>query len=222
MQPPHLDRSPYRPVVDIISRKDALAQGLTHYFTGKPCKRGHVNERFAGNGHCVACHKGWNAAHPELARARRERIAADPSLLAAERERGRRYFKENQAVVTQRQVERKRAQRQQDPSFRLRHALRNRIWNALSKQSVWKADGTAALIGCSRETLLKHLEAQFLPGMTWENYGQWHVDHVRPCASFDLADLEQQRACFHYSNLQPLWRQDNLSKGAALPAPAYA
>ena len=65
-----------------------------------------------------------------------------------------------------------------------------------------------------------HLEAQFKPGMTWDNYGLkgWHVDHIRPCASFDLRDPEQQRRCFHYTNLQPLWAEENLKKGSG-PVP---
>jgi len=49
----------------------------------------------------------------------------------------------------------------------------------------------------------------------WDNYGSgWHIDHIRPCSSFDLSDEEQQRACFHHSNLQPLWVKDNLEKGS--------
>jgi hypothetical protein len=50
--------------------------------------------------------------------------------------------------------------------------------------------------------------------MTRENHGLWHVDHIRPCASFDLTDPEQQAICFHYTNLQPLWAIDNIKKGA--------
>jgi hypothetical protein len=55
---------------------------------------------------------------------------------------------------------------------------------------------------------------RFRPGMTWENYGPvWHVDHIKPCAKFDLTDPDQQRACFHFSNLQPLFADENLRKG---------
>lgn len=69
------------------------------------------------------------------------------------------------------------------------------------------------LIGCDIDYLWKHLIAQFTEGMKVENYGEWHMDHIKPCASFNLEDEEQQRECFHYSNLQPLWAEDNLSKG---------
>jgi hypothetical protein len=62
------------------------------------------------------------------------------------------------------------------------------------------------LLGCTIDFLKEYLEARFLPTMTWENYGTlWHIDHIIPCASFDLRDLEQQKACFHYTNLQPLF-----------------
>lgn len=59
-----------------------------------------------------------------------------------------------------------------------------------------------------------HLAALFRPGMTWENYGIWHVDHIKACAKFDLSLPAQQKICFHYSNLQPLWALDNIRKGA--------
>ena len=68
------------------------------------------------------------------------------------------------------------------------------------------------LIGCSISDLVKHLENQFIEGMSWKNYGKWHIDHIRPCASFNLLNEDEQRACFHYSNLQPLWAIDNLKK----------
>ena len=59
-----------------------------------------------------------------------------------------------------------------------------------------------------------HIERLWLPGMTWANYGLWHIDHIRPCASYNLLLLSHQRACFHYTNLQPMWAGDNLRKGA--------
>ena len=49
--------------------------------------------------------------------------------------------------------------------------------------------------------------------MTWENHGEWHIDHIKPCASFNLLNEDEQKKCFHYTNLQPLWASENLSKG---------
>jgi len=76
-------------------------------------------------------------------------------------------------------------------------------------------------IGCSIDDLKSHLEKSFTDGMSWENYGVhgWHIDHIRPCCSFDLTDPEQQRECFHYTNLQPLWAEDNLAKGGRYEFP---
>jgi hypothetical protein len=72
------------------------------------------------------------------------------------------------------------------------------------------------LLGCSIKEAAKHIELQFVEGMSWSNYNYWtwHIDHIRPCSSFDLLDPAQQAECFHYTNLQPLWAEDNLAKGA--------
>ena len=77
-----------------------------------------------------------------------------------------------------------------------------------------KSDKTLELLGASVTFVKKYLESLFQPGMSWDNYGEWHVDHIIPCASFDLNDPEQQKKCFHYTNLQPLWAADNIAKGA--------
>ena len=64
--------------------------------------------------------------------------------------------------------------------------------------------------------LKQHLKKQFKKGMSWDNYGKWHIDHIKPCASFNLDDTEEQRRCFNFSNLQPLWVKDNLQKGSKI------
>lgn len=99
-----------------------------------------------------------------------------------------------------------------DPNYRLSRILRDRIRTALKRDSAKKCESSVALLGCSVDEARKHIEAQFLTGMTWENHGKWHIDHIRPCASFDLTDPEQQKQCFHYTNLQPLWAEDNIRK----------
>ena len=101
-----------------------------------------------------------------------------------------------------------------DPHFKLKVQLTHRIYSALKVKGISKSKRTMKLLGCTVEELLKHLESKFQSGMTKENYGKWHVDHIRPCASFDLTDPKQQSICFHYTNLQPLWAKDNIRKGA--------
>lgn len=101
-----------------------------------------------------------------------------------------------------------------NPSLKLAAYMRSRIYGALKKQI--KSASTEQLLGCSIEELWNYLESKFQPGMTRENYGQWHIDHIKPCASFDLLNYDQQKKCFHYTNLQPLWAKDNLSKGAKI------
>ena len=70
----------------------------------------------------------------------------------------------------------------------------------------------------SIEDLRFHLQKNWLPGMSWENYGYygWHIDHIIPCSKFDLSKLEEQKKCFHFTNLQPLWALDNIKKSNKL------
>ncbi len=106
----------------------------------------------------------------------------------------------------------KKTYRENNLNARIADGMRARVWKVL--KGVAKSASILELLGCSIEYLKEHLESQFQDGMTWENYGftSWHMDHIIPCASFDLTDKEQQRQCFHYSNLQPLWATDNLRK----------
>jgi hypothetical protein len=111
----------------------------------------------------------------------------------------------------------RRNRRQTNPAFKIATVLRTRMYGVLA--GLRKSAPTVKLLGCSLEDFKKYLEARFLPGMSWENHGAkgWHVDHVIPCAAFDLTDPEQQKICFHHTNLQPLWARDNLRKSASLP-----
>jgi hypothetical protein len=102
-----------------------------------------------------------------------------------------------------------------DPEFKVIEQQRTRIRWALENQNTRKSSRTIELLCCSARWLVAWLEVQFRPGMTWENHGSgWHVDHIRPCSTFDLTDPQQQKLCFHYTNLQPLFPPENLSKHA--------
>jgi len=124
-------------------------------------------------------------------------------------QRAREVRLKNKDVINARKREKEQIRRDNDPKYRLRHNLSTRLWLAVSK----KMGKTFDLVGCSHDDLISHLESKFIDGMTWDNYGKWHVDHIRPCSSFDLSNVDQQKECFHWSNLQPLWAYDNMSKG---------
>jgi len=73
------------------------------------------------------------------------------------------------------------------------------------------------LLGCTKEEFKFHLESCFKEGMTWENYGfVWQIDHEKPCAVHNLLDFEERKRCYHYSNLKPLFKEENLKKSYKL------
>lgn len=99
-----------------------------------------------------------------------------------------------------------------NPSFATSVRLRIRLANAISSAKSRKAAPALEMLGCNWEKFMAHIESLFLPGMSWENRSQWHIDHIKPCCAFDLTKKEEQFACFHYTNLRPLWAKDNLIK----------
>jgi hypothetical protein len=105
-----------------------------------------------------------------------------------------------------------RMKRKTDVNFVIRHSLTNRVRLALKGNP--KLGTTMKLVGCSIEFLKFYLELQFKEGMNWKNYGHkgWTIDHIKPCAKFDLTKKSEQKLCFHYTNLQPLWEKENCSK----------
>jgi len=109
-----------------------------------------------------------------------------------------------------------RKRRKDDIEFRISLNLRNSLKQALRARGIRKRTTIDVLCGCSRSELKIHIESLFADGMTWENYGinGWHIDHIKPVAAFRLTDLEQQKACFCYKNLQPLWAADNFIKNS--------
>jgi hypothetical protein len=110
-------------------------------------------------------------------------------------------------------------QRQTNPQWKLKTNLRGRYLDALKRHTsggkVNKHHSALELLGCDIDFYKQYLEQQFQHDMTWENHGVlWEIDHIKPCASFDLTKEEEQKQCFHYSNTQPLYYSDNRSKGA--------
>jgi len=97
-----------------------------------------------------------------------------------------------------------------NPINRLIYNYRIRLSHVLS--SGIKDIPTLKLIGCTIEFLKNHLEKQFTKGMSWSNYGKWHVDHIKQCCLFNLSKKSEQFKCFNYKNLRPLWAKDNFKR----------
>lgn len=102
--------------------------------------------------------------------------------------------------------------RNTDPKYKLSCILRTRLNTVLRRSQ--KVGSSVLDLGCSLEELKIYLESKFVVGMIWGNHGKWHIDHIVPLSSFDLTDREQLLKACHYTNLQPLWAFDNLSKGS--------
>ena len=104
-----------------------------------------------------------------------------------------------------------------DPEYKLKNVLRARLSNSLKPQNARKHSKTTELLGCTIQEFKVYIESLWEPWMNWSNHGYdyldcWHIDHILPCASFDLTDPEQQKQCFHYTNLRPLRGIDNIRK----------
>jgi len=128
---------------------------------------------------------------------------------------GRRYWNklkedpERYAKFLKRKAEYNKLKREKDPTFRIRMSLSGRTWKVLVGK-VSKSARTEILLGCSIRELIDHWKEQY--GTDW-NSCNLHIDHVRPCSSFDLTNSEQQYVCFNWRNLQLLSASENCSKG---------
>ncbi|MBA8821462.1 hypothetical protein BRY73_16225 [Ochrobactrum sp. P6BS-III] len=257
------------------TRAEARQTGATHYFTGKPCKKGHVAPRFTSSRSCVTCaadrNREWAAENEEHLKAYRKKAYAEnrDEILSNWSE----WYAENH----ERELEKKRMRYADNRGAALEYAREYRTANSAKVKAAtkkWKLNNTdkikedwrtwyskngkardakrrstpkgkiddvisrgihgelkgkkagrswSDLVGYSVDDLMAHLERQFQPGMTWENHGQygWHIDHIIPRSAFNYEkpeDIDFKR-CWALENLQPLWWQDNLSKGAKLTKP---
>lgn len=155
--------------------EEAEALNTPFFFTGKPCRNGHVDVR------------RWC------------RFTTD----------GKSYL--GSKCETCRKLNRQK-HREKDVGARLRNRINSTIRSRLagSKHRCTKVSG---LLGCSIEQYMYYIEQLWEPGMTWANWGTWHIDHMRPCKNFDLTDPEQVVECFRYTNTRPLWATQNRNPG---------
>jgi hypothetical protein len=144
-------------------------------------------------------------------------------------EKDKRYREINSEAIKKKQEEfyqknkleiflKRKIRRNTNLQAKLKHKLRSRLGNALRARRVSKLHRTFDLIGCTPAFLTSYIRSKLHGGMTEQDLlnGKIHIDHIIPCAAFDLTNEEEQRKCFHYTNLQPLWAIDNLKKNAKI------
>lgn len=178
-------------------------------------KRKEESRSYRARNHEKVKEQGRNRYHADKEYYRKQSLDYRNRNKETCQERSREWYKENKDRASAYVKDRYHSNEQ----AKLRLLISGRILKALKEDM--KSQSTLDLLGCTVEEAKKHLESLWQPGMTWENHGKWirdqpmtwHIDHIRPCASFDLSDPEQQRVCFHYTNLQPLWAIDNIIKG---------
>jgi hypothetical protein len=145
-------------------------------------------------------HKKWREENPEKIKEMRQ------NWLEKNPEKRKEYRKNYKP----RKQEQRKERRDVDPVFNLTNRMRSRIWKYTKLLNITKKNTTFEIVGCSPQELKEHLENKFVPGMTWENRTEWHIDHIIPLSSAKTED-ELYKLC-HYTNLQPLWAEENLKK----------
>jgi hypothetical protein len=109
-----------------------------------------------------------------------------------------------------RKLERRKERRSDDPIFNIINRVRGRLYKYLKSNNIVKTNKTFEIVGCTPEFLKEHLEKQFVGGMNWENRDEWHIDHIIPLSSAKTEE-DIYKLC-HYTNLQPLWAEENMKK----------
>ena len=178
------------------ARKKEIFKNKKWYIRSLEVKRKRWKEDLEFKKKCIERHKKWREKNKEH---RKEYL--------------KKYDKNRTKEQKLKHLQARKRRIEKNPSEKIANLTRRRIILAL--KGTFKSSNSLKLTGAPNwEFVWKHLESTFKPGMTKENHGLWHIDHIRPCASFDLSKPEEQLKCFHYTNLQALWANENLSKGS--------
>lgn len=180
-----------------ISKDDAKFYGLARYFDGSLCKRGHMSHRLVSNNSCCEC-APINASKPERVKNKKK------------------YYRNNKDHLMPLNVKRQREMYSESKEKRVGVAARNMLKRVLRAAKQKKRGGTYEILGYTREELMEHLESLFLEGMSWDNYGEWHIDHIRPVSTLVSEGVTDPSIINALYNLQPLWASDNLAKSNKL------
>jgi hypothetical protein len=189
-----------------ICKTCGLHKPFTEYYIDRKSKDGYCYS-------CKTCTKEknnkWRERNKEHLKTYRK------NLYALNSEEAKKLVKlwrsENRDRFNSYRREYKKSKREKDPFFKLRQTLSNRTTTAFKLKGWSKNSKTQEMLGADYKTVMNHIESRFKKGMTWDNQGEWHIDHIIPLSS---AKTEQEliELC-HYTNLQPLWAEENMSKG---------
>lgn len=204
-----------------LENRDSRCKKMRKYHLENKEKFNAISRAYAASHkeEAAARNKSWAAANPE---ANKKRYVRDKIRI---RERQKSYYlrdrvnklsyaknyrTKNAKSVAKSKLKCYLRKRRTDPGFRVLCNLRRRLHHALKGKT--KSARTVDLLGCTVEFLIERITGMLQPGMSWHNYGKWELDHIKPCANFDFTNPDHQRECFHYTNLQPLWKLHNIVK----------
>lgn len=194
-----------------------ITKRLEEFAKSSTCKSGR-------RGACKVCrneyHKIWRKNNPEKNKQIHKKYRQDNKMVIFKQKK--QYYQNNRDTILKRCKQYRQDSRKALSSRRKAH-LRANIWYKLADnlrhrlnsalRGSYKSGSAVRDLGCSIEFLKKYLEVQFRDGMNWNNHGEWHIDHIQPLASFNLTNRKELLKACHYTNLQPLWKGENLSKG---------
>ena len=191
--------------MEIINRQNAIKQGLKYYFTGKPCRRGHISAYHTKRHQCVSCDE-------ERIKVLKHRANMAGSAYRLQlKQNWHKNFSRKNGLSYARHYQKTKA------SIEAHLIKRARDYFGFWLKGTRKLNSVTKLLGCTPKQLKAHLESLFSPGMDWSNYGfgpeKWHIDHKTPLINFNPANLEDQKKAWNFKNLQSMWQFDNLSKG---------
>lgn len=177
-----------------FARSAAKAAGKTRYYSGKKCPKGHDSERMTSCGGCLECMK--------IYKKRPSSVKRELQRLKKDRENNPQRYKD--ALKRSLTI----------PKNRLDRSIRQRI-NGMIKEK-YHSKSFLKIFGYTFDQLKKHIEKQFLPKMEWDNYGEWHIDHILPISFFSYTSINDDdfKFCWALSNLRPLWASANHKKHA--------
>ena len=229
----HIDNGMVNEVggITVISREDAIAAGLSRYFTGVPCKKGHISHRSVVGRVCIECSREFSARPDQLRRRvenekkrvakmtmeqRHERLSYMSNWYRDNYEWVKKYRDANAdrlRFLSKRSVTRRK---ESDPVFAVLCHCRSMLNKMLTRYGMKKSDSTMSMLGYGPGDLVDRLESQFVDGMGWHNRKDWHIDHICPTSKLIAAGVTDMKIINHLDNLQPMWAKDNLSKSAKI------